>query len=227
MCHAGKFFLCPMRVGGRQELSQLKRERDVGFIFLQRLVSIWQQMRCGFQSAQCAGWIRPNHAVSIGPFERAGRSAVPDVCIHFNFIDRIVRLLPVFNGPLIFRTVNLPKIIDAGILRGWCATGGETWQSQGCENTDDDNHEDNFHDRKARGRTCFGLHDVRETVHRVAFVNAPIFSRINDDSALVNSYSDSYSATIDFNMARDAVRLSKCSMCRLDSSQSRRKYRSL
>ena len=81
---------------------------------------------------------------------RAGRiRIVLDVVPYFSRTRRVRVGLLVFQRPLLFGTINLAEVVDAGVFLCRIAGANEVRDRDGGQQTDDGNHDHDFHEREA------------------------------------------------------------------------------
>ena len=91
-----------------------------------------------------------HRANRVGAAGRAGRKHdVLDVELHFNESGRVGIRLFVFQRPLMLGAVDLAKAVDAGVFLGRIAGADEVRDRNDGQQTDDGDHDHDFHKREA------------------------------------------------------------------------------
>jgi hypothetical protein len=128
---------------------------------------LWQHVRRGLTSACDAqrGFLNGAGRVaeSIGSSERADRQlakATAEIRGQFRFRRGRTRLLPGFQSPLLLRTVDQTKVVDASIGLGDLAGANEVRDRDSGQKTDNRNNDHDFHQGEAGFTGVFDLHST-------------------------------------------------------------------
>ena len=138
---------CTQEIGG---IVQPQKKPEVKRLGLARKQAELRSRQHVAARAQAARRVGVHRADGVGAAGRAGRiRIVLDVVSYFSGTRRVrVRLL-VFQRPLLLGAIHLAEVVDAGVFLCRIAGANKVRDRDGGQQTDDGNHDHDFHEREA------------------------------------------------------------------------------